>query len=342
MNRKLLLDALEELKPGLSTNENIEQATDFIFLNDRIIAYNDEIYISKKFENLGITGAVNAQHLLQLLKKLKTEYVDISTSKSTMTIKSKRATAELLLKTEITNAIDEIEKPKEWQTINSEFVLNLAVATTCASKDLSRPIMTCVHVKRNGTIEASDGQQAVRIKNEIELSKSFLLPSKVAAQISKYPITEMSIGSSWVHFKTNDLQISCKVYKEKFPEMKNIFELTTKETLELSPTISSILERARVFANSPTIMYEFVKLHFEKNKVVISSQNEYGTFTEYTMTKYDKKESLDFYIQPMILAQLLSQGYKNCVYEQTKMKFKSDNIEYVLNLQPVEEKSSDE
>ena len=70
INRKKLLKELESVKKGLSAKDLIEQSTTFIFKNQKIVTYNDEIFAMTPTD-VEIEGCVKADSLMQLLSKIK-------------------------------------------------------------------------------------------------------------------------------------------------------------------------------------------------------------------------------------------------------------------------------
>ena len=78
INREELLKQLESVLPGLSTREIIEQSSCFIFKDETVNTYNDEIACSQK-SVLKIEGAVQALPFISLLRKLKEEELEKET-----------------------------------------------------------------------------------------------------------------------------------------------------------------------------------------------------------------------------------------------------------------------
>src|ERR1700759_5051745 len=80
VNREEFLQRLEAVQPGIAPREFIEQTTCFIFDKGMIVTFNDEVScriisgLHKDFQ-----GAVQAQPLLETLRKLTETEIEIST-----------------------------------------------------------------------------------------------------------------------------------------------------------------------------------------------------------------------------------------------------------------------
>jgi DNA polymerase III sliding clamp (beta) subunit (PCNA family) len=330
MNRQLLLTALNELIPGLALTELVDSSSDYIFLKNKIATFNDEIYARINFKH-EINGTINGKRLIQLLSRITKENIDLQIIDNTLILKAGRTKATLIVKPLISLLLNDIEQPKNWSNIKNSFNADLYLASTCTSKDLSRPILTCVHIKDNGIIEAADGQQAIQIKNNSLLKNEFLLSNKIIAQLSKFQLTNIAIGNSYVHFKTNTTKFSCRMYKEKYPDLKDIFNIKGKE-LVLPKKLNEVINRARVFTLSPTILNELVTLKFEKDLLFVKAQNEYGKFEESIKVKHNLKNDLEFQVQPQVLQRMLSKDHLECMYNNNKLCFQSDNWKYIIYL----------
>lgn len=78
IGRENLLRTLEYVSPGLSTRDIIEQSTSFVFKGGQVITYNDEVSCrGPSGLDEGLTGAVRADKLLDLLRKLPDDELDI-------------------------------------------------------------------------------------------------------------------------------------------------------------------------------------------------------------------------------------------------------------------------
>ena len=90
VNRKELLNVLQKVKPGLATKETIEHTTGFIFYDNRVFTYNDEVAVSHPID-VGFEGAVIAKEFYDMLDKMVDDEIEIGPSEGTLRITGKRA-----------------------------------------------------------------------------------------------------------------------------------------------------------------------------------------------------------------------------------------------------------
>jgi len=91
INRKEFIDTLKAIKPGIAKLEILEQSDCIIFdaESKRAYTFNDELACFIKLD-IGITGAVIADMLLELLNKLKDEEIEVSQDDTHFKVKGKR------------------------------------------------------------------------------------------------------------------------------------------------------------------------------------------------------------------------------------------------------------
>jgi len=191
MNKTNLQTALEIVKPGLAGKEMIEQSTSFAFMEGRVVTYNDEISISHPIEGLKINGAVQAEELYELLSKLKKDEIEITTKGNEIILKSGRTKAGLTLQQEIKLPLEEIGELGKWKPLPEDFLKHIKFAMAACSRDMSRPVLTCVHVSKDGIIEGSDSFRIARCQLKTEMPvKTFLLPASSAIQVIRVEPTK--------------------------------------------------------------------------------------------------------------------------------------------------------
>ena len=80
VDRVKLLQALESVSGGLATQEAVEQSSCFVFKDDGLYTYNDEVACWCPNPVPGVVGAVVAQPLLALLPQLPEAEVTVTTN----------------------------------------------------------------------------------------------------------------------------------------------------------------------------------------------------------------------------------------------------------------------
>jgi DNA polymerase III sliding clamp (beta) subunit (PCNA family) len=332
INKSDLQNALEIVRPGLANRELIEQSTSFAFMENRIVTYNDEISISHQIEGLGITGAVNATELYNLLSKLKKEEIELEVNESELQLKCGRAKASFTLQSEIKLPIGDIGKIGKWKTIPDDLLKAMEFVMSSASKDNSKPVLTCVHVNQEGFVEASDLYRISKmiLKTKLPIS-TFLIPAITVAKVVKLNPTQIAEGNGWVHFKTEaETTISCRIFSDdSFPDTTPFLKIIGTQII-LPERTRDILDKASVFCNKSEIDGELVEITLKEGLFKVRSQSESGWFEEECRMKYTG-ESIIFSISPLILKDILLQTL-NCTISKDRLMFIGENWVYLTVL----------
>ena len=332
LNKQELIKALEIVKPGLANKEMIEQSTSFAFMDGRVVTYNDEISISHPVKHLDITGAVKADKLYGFLNKVKKDEIDFEITESEIELTAGKSRAGLVLQNEIKLPLEELGGIGKWKPVPDGLAEAIEFAVFSCSNDMSKPILTCVHVRKElDRTESSNGYRATHRKFEGALPvPSFLIPSSSARALGSYPITHIARGAGWVHFKTkNDTVFSCRVFADNFPEISHLFEFDGDE-ITLPKTIGDILDRAGVFKSQDRFVDDMVEVKLANKKITIRVERDSDWFEEEANIRYSDIP-ISFQIQTNFLKEICARTQK-CIISEKMLKFKGDNWEHILAL----------
>jgi DNA polymerase III sliding clamp (beta) subunit (PCNA family) len=331
MKKTELLKALEIVKPGLSSKDIIDQATSFAFIKGRVVTYNDEISISHPVPGLSISGAIRAEELYQLLKKLKQEEIDIAITGNEVILKSGKATAGLTLQQEITLPLEEITEKGKWHDLPDNFLKSIKASMSACTTEANKPILTCVHVNVEGFVEGSDGYRIVRYQLNGTLPvATFLIPAGSVKEVLKLSPTEIAESEGWIHFRTKeDSVISCRLFDDVFPDTASYLKVKG-ETLVFPKSMSDLIDRATVFAKGESEIDKEVSITLENNRIKLSSENGVGWFKEEANIRYDG-EPITFLITPYLLKGILDET-QECVFNDNALKFVGEDWEYMTAL----------
>ncbi len=331
INKKELLEALEIVKPGLSTKEIIEQSTSFAFIKGKIITYNDEISISHPVKNLKLTGAIKADEFYKLLSKLKGDEIEIDIQEAEILLKSGKAKAGITLQKEIRLPLEEVDKPEDWKALPDNFIHHLRFAMGACTSDMSRPILTCVNICSNGTLYASDSYRLVEAKCSKKMGvNDFLLPASSAVHVVKLNPTQICLGNGWVHFKTEGgTVLSCRVFEDIYPDITPHIEVKGMQ-VEFPKTIKDVLDRASVFAKRDHFLDEQLDITIGNNRIKVKGQSDAGWFEEECNMRYDK-EPVTLMVTPYLMQDILNESHQ-CTVSKDKMKFQGEDWTYIALL----------
>jgi hypothetical protein len=336
INKSQLQEALEIVKPGLANKELIEQSTSFAFLNGAVKTYNDEISVSHPVEGLELEGAILADNLYKFLGRLKEEELDLRVNGNELILTTGKAKAGLTLMSEVKLPFDEeLNEKGKWLTLPDNFCENIAFVMTAAGTNLSQPMLTCVHVNKEGFVEASDGYRLARytLVNEMPVN-TFLIPARSVVEVVKLDPkpTRISVGKGWVHFRNKSGTImSCRVYhQDSYKDMSAFLELKGTR-ITLPDDIPDMLNRAVVFAKRDHILEEKVYISINSERLRMRASSDSGWFKEESDMKSFKGDPISFTITPYLLKGILAET-GGCEVTNNRIKFQGENWVYISAL----------
>ncbi len=327
MKRQELIDVLEKVGPGLASKEMIEQSTSFVFKEGRVITYNDEISVSHPLD-IGIEGAVEAESLYKLLKKMRNKSIEFERKGNEIRILGKRSKIGLYVK-EIKLPIEEIRPEGKWKKLPDSFCDSIRFCLFSCLRGTTLPTLNCVHVCSDGRVESSDKIRITRFTGEKIPTKSFLIPLKNATELIKYDIKKVIDAKGWIHFKTDAGTIfSCRIYREDYPDVEKHLQVEGHEFTWKS-NVASILEKAAVFSKRDHFLDESVTVLVEDGKMIIRGEGESGWYEEQISTKL--KDNISFKINPSFLVEIIGKT-KKCIAGEKTLRFEGDGWEHVVCL----------
>jgi len=329
MKKSELLKALEIVKPGLANKEIVEQSTSFAFINNRVVTYNDELSISHPVKGLDtFSGAIRAEEFYQLLARLKKDELTITSEGNEVQMSAGRAKASFRLESEIKLPLKSLNEQGEWHDLPETFNRHIGFTSRVCSSDFSRPILTCVNIRQDGKIEASDGYRIVRCTGDELPLEDFLLPGTLAQQVKKQkPFQIAKGGEGWIHFRTQDETIiSCRIFNEKYPNVDHLVNMEG-EKLTFPKTITGLIDRAEIFSKKDHYLDEVVLISIGKKRITVQSASDVGSYEEEANMRY-KGPDLNFSITPGLFKDIL-EVTQDCVYSENRIKFEGDDWVYV-------------
>lgn len=331
INKAKLLEALEIVHPGLARNEQITQTTSFAFMKGRVVTYNDEISISHPVEGLEFEGAIEAENLYKFLGKIKKDEIDLTIKGNELILTSGRAKAGLTLQSEIKLPLEEVSEKKKWKDIPENMIKFIGFAMTSCAKLMSHPVLTCVHVTKEGMIESSDNYRITRCTLEGEEPVGdFLLPASSAVHVVKLQPVKIAEGKGWIHFQTEQgTVISCRVFEDNFPKLDSMLNIKG-ERITFPANLAEVLDRARVFSKRDNILDESITITLSEKRLKIRAEADTGWFEENVNFNY-KGEPITITITPYLLKEILSETL-DCTLGTRMLKFEGTGWVYATAL----------
>jgi len=346
INRLDLLKALEAVKPGLASDEFIEQVTSFAFIKGRVVTYNDEISVSYPVEGLDIEGAIRAEEFYALLSKIKVkkagdpDKVQLTAGNGEVILSvGKRMKAGFTLQSEIRlplmEELGDIEN-SEWIELPKDFIQGLSwVRSSAAKHALNRPVLTGIHVNKTGYVEASDGYRLSIYEFEKPLEvETFVIPNSSLPDVIRFKPAHIALGNGWAHFRAeNQAIISCRLFEDPFPSSEHL--LKVKGTVITLPSdIDDVIERASIFAQRELENKAKIEFTVGEGKITVRSQMETGGVFEETVPLEEHEEykytgePVSFAVSPFIVQGIFSRG-QTFTLASNRLKWEGKNWKYV-------------
>lgn len=334
IKKEQLIKALEAVKPGLHSKDIVEQATSFAFMDGMVVTFNDMIAVRYPID-LDIEGAVRANELYALLSKIKEKEIDLEVTENELRISGEKFKGGIKLEAEIRLPLEELgEYEDDWEEIPEGFLSAIKLAAPCAATDMSKPVLTCVHIEGQ-YVEASDDFRIIRVDMgddaEDVFEESMELPASAVRSLVRYPVEEFCLSPGWVHFKTEKGSIfSCRTFADDFPDISALLDVEGPE-VKFPSNVVELLEKAGIFTKGDTARDEEVFFTIKNKKLIIRGEGDYGWFEEETRCPYKGKEEITFAVSPIFLYDILSH-LRHCIVGENALKFEGDNYEHTVCL----------
>jgi DNA polymerase III sliding clamp (beta) subunit (PCNA family) len=332
-NRQELLSILNKVRPGLAAKEIVEQATSFLFLDGQISAYNDDVLVSHPGGD-GLRGSVQSSQLISLLSKLSDDEIDIETTETEMVIKGGTSEAGLALQAEISErikaAMSDLVIEHEWKTLPDGFAEILQQACFAAGQDMTKPMLTCVHVTSQYA-EACDNYRMARIAfPKRSRIKDLLLPARNIQNLSQYTPTQYAQGIGWMHFKNADgVQFSCRTMEGQYPDLSKLLSVKGAEIQFPEDTLGA-LERSGVFLDDIAIGNEACTVILSNDTLDVSAKGIVGWIKEKLPMTY-QGDKIEFQVLPKALQSILKK-HPLAVVGPRSILFKGDGFSYCCSI----------
>jgi hypothetical protein len=302
-NREELLSKLELVQPGLATRETIEQSGCFVFRDGCVHTYNEEI-ACRMLCDIDLVGAVSAQPLLDILRKLTEETIEIGVDASKegyLIIRGKRKEAGIVCESVVNLPIESVEKPEKWRPLPASFLEAINLVQHCASSDDSKFKLTCIHVHPK-YLESCDNVQAMRVRLDTGFSKPVLMRRDSVKHLVLLGVVSVSETDSWVHFQTTSgLIFSCRRFVEDFYPLDKVFGVTGAKVV-LPKGLSEASEKAAIFTRDD-VGDKNMSVSLKRGHVRIEGTGAMGYYTERRKLKYSGPE-MSFNIAPAMLTDI--------------------------------------
>lgn len=342
LQRKELLQALDAVKAGLAKEEIIEQSTHFVFMDEIIATYNNDICVIYPLLTQ-MKCSIDSTKLYGLVQGISDdETISMKMEKDRISIKTKniRSTINCVEGSPINDYISSIReslkstKGMKWESLPKNFGDAVSACLFSVSKNaVVEEAFHSIFVNKKYII-SSDGLRISRYTMSKGVKESFLIPFSAATELIRYKLTDYCCGDSWIHFKTEDnAYFNCRRIDSTFPETDKFFTINGK-SVELPEALIDVVKNISVFTDGSSEMDKRINLQFTKGMITCRAEDESGWIERDIETEYKGRDvSVD--IHPIFFQQILKK-VANMTIGETSALFTTEKFEHVLAL-PVKE-----
>ena len=326
LDRQSFLHKLKTVHPGLASKEIISQSRSFIFMDNKIVTYNDEIAVFQPFES-DLNVAVKAEAMFKVLGKLRAKEIDLEYADGFLSVMTKSTKTDIIAEAEILLPFEELPTPDTWKDVDPKFLEAIHMCGPVATTDYTQPLLQYLYI--NGkTVTATDSYEVLIHDLETEHEKMFL-PAIVVKHLISFAPDQFSVNGSWIFFKNSDEAIFCckTVVEEEFPEVEDIFGFEG-ESIDLNPCMIEMVNNAEIFAHREG-EETYVNIVTKDGNMVIAGKGDSGIHRE--RTKIDYQGQVSFEIEPKVFIEAVKLNDSIIVGEEM-IKIEGQDFKYAGSL----------
>jgi DNA polymerase III sliding clamp (beta) subunit (PCNA family) len=345
IDREKFLHCLESVLPGVSKSDTVQQSSSFCLRNGEVFTFDEETAcrssspLSKEFQ-----GAVPADKLLNGLRKLPDEELEVFIKESHLVFKTKGGKREFAVRMEeqILLPIDEVEVPKTWTPLHKDFAEAVGVVHRSAGHDASDFGLTCVHIHPEW-VEAADGYQACRWVMDTKFKSEWLVRQTAIKCIVSMGMMEFAESSTWVHFRSpSGLIVSCRAYTEEYRRTEGITKLIESSRGEKASLPKGLTEATAIAEQFSRENAEanMVKIQLIPGELKLTGRGISGYYKERKKLNYVGKK-LTFCINPKMLTDIVKR-HNDVELSDKMLRVNGENYVYMAWLMSPEETKKEE
>jgi hypothetical protein len=326
LRREALLHALELVEPGLTgkNSETVQQSSCFVFRNGKVLTFDGEVLCSapNPLASTNFTGAVPGMELLEFLRKMSVESLNVFAKDKFLRVNSVRKSgsarrARFAIDPDITLPTTAVEKPGDWKPLHKDFLEALDLVVRCVRvNDLDYRKASVLFTPT--FLEACDGFQLCHWNMQTGLTGRVFVRGESIKHVHGLGMTQFSETPSFLHFRGSDsATLSCRAYNDDEPEDRSEFLAPGGDRLRLPKYLSKDLERAGIFTAGDKI--DRVLVQITAGMMQIQGVGSSGSYTANLDKIRYKGADAAFLINPKLLASIVER-YPDCTIDRDRLR----------------------
>jgi hypothetical protein len=331
-NRVALYNAFAMVAPGLTSNrETCEQSSCYVLQDGWVYTFNEEIACRAPLDFDGVTGAVPAKGVLEMLDKLPDDDFKVIDGETTIILQRAKRRVTWHKQAEIILPHHVVEMPEEFLPLPPGLVDGCVIAAGCTKKDSDKFLAQCVHLGP-GYVEACDNEQVSRIDIP-DLDCDVLVRGATIRRIGEMHFTHWALTENWLHFSnaTNAI-FSCRVHRRDYIDLNQLLDADPGDLLALPAGLQEVIARANV-ASSLAIGEDMIRVEIKRTMIKITGEGVNSKFEEFVETTYTGAE-FSFMASPALLTEL-AKAHSQIYISTGRLCVKAGGMTYITGVKDV-------
>lgn len=332
-----IVRVLEQTSPALSEKEIIEQSDCYVFHDNKVITFNDEIACFVEFDTQGLVAAVKGRLLRDLISTMEEDKsITLEVVDGKFKVKGRRKATEILMQDKIILPVDEIEKPEKWRSLPDGFGDALAVVVRCADIRQGDKSLNYVHVLPD-YMEACDNDQYCRWVLPVKIKAPVLIKRSAAKAISDIDPVKISDTRNWIHFRSRGGQIiSARKYVDDYVDWSEIVDKPVGRPVDFPTSLIETMRRIRLVVKDSEEEDPKVVISLTKKEVTLTAEGANVRHTERKKTTYTGPD-IRFSTSPAVIETIIAQQETVHVSEdETAMLVRAGGYTYIASLERID------
>lgn len=310
INRVEFLQMLEAAAPGLAP-ATVSQSDCYCFRNSYIYTFDGEVLCrAKSVLDKDVTGAVHGKPLLETLRQIETEEIEVGIDGDEFVVKSKREEARVFCDPNILSPFEEVEKPDTWGELPIDFPQAIQMVAECAGSDNKKFLITCVHITPK-FVEAFDNFSFSRYRLKIPIDKPTIIRAKAAGQIGHRGPSKMAVTENWLHFRNSMIRMSVQRFDpaDHKGELLKRLDGLLEEKGKRVPFPESTIDGSKIteIFSKENKDNNKITVKLKDRKIRLYGEGASGRSKHWSKIKYDGKP-ISFIVGPSVLQGIIQKN----------------------------------
>lgn len=217
----------------------------------------------------------------------------------------------------------------EWRSLPEELIETIQAASKCTSRDEDRFVLTCVHVRQDGIVEACDNFQAVRFMAGAEIGE-LLLSARCVKLLAKMKPTEIGQDDRRVYLRNGKRHAATARYEGRYPELDRLMDARDGREILLPAEVGEAAGRVAAFLGGMDEERPVLSVAVGDGAAIIGCRGPSGWYEE--KVEMACEEAVKFRVAPALLAEVVRRGGR-CVVSEDVLAVDDGTFRYVTALE---------